>query len=78
VVVRFHFDRDGRLTGLPEVVRSGSTPQYQAAAEAAKRAIVLSQPFDMLSPSNYDFWKDVEVNFNPRELNSGGQRPQSR
>jgi predicted Zn-dependent protease/tetratricopeptide (TPR) repeat protein len=68
VVVRFRLERDGRLSAAPEVVSTGSAPHYQAAAEAAKRAIVLSQPFDMLSPSNYDAWKDVEITFDPREL----------
>ena len=68
VVVRFRLERDGRLSAAPEVVSTGSAPHYQAAAEAAKRAIVLSQPFDMLSPSNYDAWKDVEIIFDPREL----------
>jgi len=68
VVVRFRLERDGRLSAAPEVVSTGSAPHYQAAAEAAKRAIVLWQPFDMLSPSNYDTWKDVEIIFDPREL----------
>lgn len=65
VVVRFHLDRDGRLSAPPNVVSTGTGPHYQAAAQAAKRAIVLSQPFDMFSPSNYDAWKDVEISFNP-------------
>jgi hypothetical protein len=65
VVVRFHLDRDGRLSGAPEVVSRGSAPHYQAAAEDAKRAIVVSQPFDMLSPSKYDAWKEIEISFNP-------------
>jgi predicted Zn-dependent protease len=61
-------DRDGRLSAAPEVVNTGSAPHYQAAAEAAKRAIVRSQPFDMLSPPNYDAWKDVKISFNQGEL----------
>jgi hypothetical protein len=61
-------DRDGWLSAAPEVVSTGSAPHYQAAAEAAERAIVLSQPFDTLSPPNYGAWKDVEISFNPVEL----------
>jgi predicted Zn-dependent protease len=58
-------DRDSRLSAAPEFVSTGSTPHYEAAAEAAERAIVLSQPFDTLSPPNYGAWKDVEIGFNP-------------
>jgi predicted Zn-dependent protease len=68
VVVCFLLDRDSRLSAAPEVVSTGSAPLYQAAAEAAKRAIVLSQPFDMLSRPNHDVWKDVEISFNPGDL----------
>jgi hypothetical protein len=35
-------------------------------AEAARSAVELSQPFEMLSPSTYEAWKDVEINFDPR------------
>jgi hypothetical protein len=52
----------------PEIVSTGSAPGYQAAAEAVKRAILLSQRFDMLSPSAYDTWKDMEIKFAPNEL----------
>src|SRR5262249_42633147 len=65
VFVRFHLDRDGRLSAAPKVVSTRSAPHYQAAAEPAKRAVVLSQAFDMLSPSNYESWQEVEINFSP-------------
>ncbi|HEY2534821.1 MAG TPA: hypothetical protein VGJ20_44105 [Xanthobacteraceae bacterium] len=65
VVVRVHLDRDGRLSAPMEVVSEGSAPHYRAAAEAAKRAIELSQPFDMLSQSTYDAWEEMEINFDP-------------
>jgi type IV secretory pathway VirB10-like protein len=68
VLVRVQLGRDRRLTAPPQVVSTGSGPLYQATAEAAKRAILLSQPFDMLSLSTYDTWKDMEISFNPREF----------
>jgi formylglycine-generating enzyme required for sulfatase activity len=68
VLVRVQLGRDRRLAAPPQVVSTGSGPLYQATAEAAKRAILLSQPFDMLSLSTYDTWKDMEISFNPREL----------
>jgi hypothetical protein len=68
VVVRFQLDRDGRLSAPVQVVSTGSGPLYRSAAEAAKRAVELSQPFDMLSLSTYDAWKDLTINFNPRAM----------
>lgn len=73
VVVRFHLGPDGRLSSPIEVVNAGSDSLSQASVEAAKRAILLSQPFDMLSPSNYDAWKDVQIRFDPSV-----QQPQSK
>lgn len=68
VVIRFSLGRDRMLSGPPQVVSAGSGPLSQATADAAKRAIMVSQPFDMLSLSHYDEWNDLEITFNPREL----------
>jgi len=68
VVVNFRLTRDGRLSAPVEVVNKGAGPLFQSSAEAAKRAVELSQPFDMLSPSNYDALKDVQVEFSPLEM----------
>jgi colicin import membrane protein len=68
VVIRFSLGRDRMLSGPPQVVSAGSGPLSQATADAAKRAILVSQPFDMLSLSHYDEWNDLEITFNPREL----------
>jgi tetratricopeptide (TPR) repeat protein len=65
VAIRLHLNRDGRLSAPMEVRSKGTAPLYQSAVEAAKRAIELSQPFDMLSPSTYDLWETVEINFDP-------------
>jgi hypothetical protein len=62
----------GRLSSPMEVRSKGSGPLYQSATEAAKRAIELSQPFDMLSPSTYDKWETVEINFDPRTFSTPG------
>jgi biopolymer transport protein ExbD len=74
VLVRVQLGRDRRLSAPPQVVSTGSSPLYQATAEAAKRAILISQPFDMLSSSNYDAWKDVEINFDPRAVGAAHSR----
>jgi hypothetical protein len=67
VLVRIKLGRDRMLSAPPQVVSAGSDPLGQATAEAAKRAILVSQPFDMLTPSNYDQWMDMEINFDPNE-----------
>jgi outer membrane biosynthesis protein TonB len=72
VAVRFHLDREGRLSAPMEVRSNGSSPLYQSAVEAAKRAVELSQPFDMFSPFPYELWKTVEVNFDPRTFSIPG------
>jgi biopolymer transport protein ExbD len=74
VVVRFQLDRDGRLSAPPQVVSRGSGPTYQAAAQAAIRSVLISQPFDMLSPSTYEDWKDVEIKFDPRTVAAAPSR----
>jgi hypothetical protein len=38
------------------------------AREAAARAIMAGQPYDMLKPEHYDLWKEVEVTFDPRDM----------
>jgi hypothetical protein len=67
VRVRIQLGRDRRLTAPPEIVSSGSGPLYEAVANSAKRAVLQAQPFDMLSPTTYDTWNDIEVTFDPRE-----------
>jgi hypothetical protein len=74
VVVRIQLDRDGRLSAPVQVVSTGSGPFYQSAAVALKRAIELSQPFDMFSPSTYDDWKDEEIMFDPGTVSATPSR----
>jgi hypothetical protein len=42
------------------------------AVEAAKRAIELSQPFDMFSPSTYDLWETLEIRFDLKMFSTLG------
>ena len=39
--------------------------------DSAMRAVLLSQPFDMLKPDNYDLWKEIEITFDPRFMMGG-------
>jgi colicin import membrane protein len=39
-----------------------------AARDAAARALLQGQPFDMLSPATYEEWKEIDIVFDPREM----------
>lgn len=71
VTVRVRFKSDGTLAGPPEVMSSGRGATYESARESAIRALYRGQPFDMLRPQTYDSWKDIEINFDPREMFRG-------
>ncbi len=71
VRVRIQLTREGKLASNPVVVSRGSGTLYDAARESALRAVYRGQPFDMLSPANYEIWKDVEITFDPREMFRG-------
>lgn len=71
VRVRIRLGRDGRLDGQPTVVGGARGPMSDVARESAMRAIYRGQPYDMLTPANYDIWKEVEITFDPREMFRG-------
>jgi colicin import membrane protein len=55
--------KDGRLAGPPRIVTSGRGKTFDAAREAALRAVLLSMPFSMLRPETYESWKETELVF---------------
>lgn len=71
VDIRIRLTPDKRLAAPPEVVSRGSSPRYRAAADAAMRAVLQAQPYDMLRPQTYDQWKDMIVTFDPRQMFNG-------
>jgi colicin import membrane protein len=70
VVVRFQLNADGTLAGQPSVAEWGTAAGFQAAADSALRAVRRCSPVTLPSES-YDFWKDVEINFDPRDMLGG-------
>lgn len=70
VAVRIQFNRDGSLSADPTVMNRSANPLFQVAAETARRAVLRCQPY-RLPVAKYDVWKDVEVNFDPREMFRG-------
>ena len=68
VTVRIHLGPDRRLTSPPQIVSTGSSPRYQAAADAAVRAVLEGQPYTMLRDETYDQWKYMDIDFDPKTM----------
>ncbi len=71
VTIRIRLTRDRRLIGPPEVLSGGSGPLFDATRDSAVRAVIQGQPYDMLSATTYDLWKEMDINFDPREVFGG-------
>jgi colicin import membrane protein len=70
VELRVLFRQDGTLAQPPVVVAGSASPLGPALAESGKRALLQCQPFTMLKPEHYAQWRDITVNFNPREMSN--------
>jgi colicin import membrane protein len=68
VIIRVLFRQDGMVAGAPQLVAGPPSVYGPAMAESAKRAILTCQPFKMLRPEHYDLWKDIEIDFDPKEM----------
>ena len=68
VTVRIRLNPDRRLAAPPQVVSSGSSARYQAAAEAAVRAVLQGQPYTMLREETYEQWKYMDIDFDPKQM----------
>ena len=68
VTVRIRLSPDRRLAAPPQVVSTGSSPRYQAAADAAVRAVLQGQPYTMLRDETYEQWKYMDIDFDPKQM----------
>ena len=68
VIVRIQFKKDGSLAAEPEVVNHSAVPVFQVAAESAQRAVRKCAPFTFMPVAKYDAWKEIEVNFDPKQM----------
>jgi outer membrane biosynthesis protein TonB len=68
VVFRVMFHRDGTVERGPDTVEGSVSPYGPAFAESGKRAILQCQPYSMLRPETYESWKDIEIEFSPRDM----------
>ena len=70
VKLRMALRPDGSLSREPQVVNRVGSPYFQAAADAAVRAVMLCQPYE-LPAKKYALWRDMILNFDPREMFGG-------
>lgn len=70
ISLRVLFKPDGSLAQMPVIVAGSASPMGPALAESGKRALLSCQPFTMLKPEHYAQWKDITVDFNPRDLSN--------
>ena len=68
VLVRIQFKKDGSLMTDPVIVNQSANPTFRVAAESALRAIRSCAPYNFMPTAKYDAWKEVEVNFDPRDM----------
>jgi colicin import membrane protein len=71
VTVRIMFNKDGSLSGEPRLMNHGSHPAFQAASESALRAVRRCAPYSFMPVAKYEAWKDVIVDFDPRDMFRG-------
>jgi hypothetical protein len=73
VQISFMLKRDGSLVGPPEVknerqINRSGDQHWQAAKQAAVRAVLDCAPYDLLPVERYETWQIVELNFDPSEM----------
>ena len=71
VTVRIQFKQDGSLLTEPRVMNSAGHPAFQVASESALRAVRSCAPYTFLPAAKYEAWKDVLVDFDPRDMFRG-------
>ncbi len=71
VTIRIRLARNHRLIGQPEVLTGGNGPLFEATRDSAVRALLQAQPYDMLSLTTYDQWKEIDINFDPKDVFGG-------
>ena len=71
VSIRIRLARNHRLVGQPVVLTSGHGPLFEATRDSAVRALFQAQPYSMLSLTTYDQWKEIDIDFDPREVFGG-------
>jgi colicin import membrane protein len=67
VKLRLRFNPDGTLAGPPVIMNPQSTPYFLAVSDSAIRAAQACEPYS-LPPEKYELWRDIVLNFDPRDM----------
>ncbi len=70
VTLSVQLNQDGSLVAVAlakDQGRYGSDPFFRAAADSAIRAVKRCSPLKSLPPEKYGTWKDLELNFDPKD-----------
>jgi colicin import membrane protein len=59
---------DGRLASPPQVMTRGSGASFEAFRDSAVRAVMVSQPFNMLRRETYETWREIDIDFDERQM----------
>ncbi len=70
VRVRISLNRNGSLAQPPATISQGSGRPFVAASEAAKRAVIRCQPYN-LPAEKYETWREIHITFDPRLMLGG-------
>jgi colicin import membrane protein len=68
VVFHVMFNQNGTVLRGPDVVEGAPSALGPIFAESARRAILQCQPYTMLHQEHYAQWKDMEMEFNLRDM----------
>jgi colicin import membrane protein len=69
VTLRWRLERDGKLSGQPEVLNPQRDPAFAASARSAVRAVRACEPF-RLPADRHDVWKRITWEFDPTSLSN--------
>ena len=68
VTVHVKLTKDGSLAEPPKVLNSNPDPRFAVAAKSAIAGLTRCAPFSFLPAAKYAAWREMIVDFNPREL----------
>jgi hypothetical protein len=70
VTLRILLNPDGGVADVLVIdeTRMRSDPLFRATAESAVRAVLKTERIRNLPPEKYDQWRDMRINFDPREM----------
>ncbi|MGI9412804.1 MAG: hypothetical protein ACR2PM_04005, partial [Hyphomicrobiales bacterium] len=71
VRIKIYLKPNGAVAQSPEILSDISDPLKRVAAESAARAVLECKPYNM-PEEKYESWKEVILNFDPRDMLRGG------